>query len=351
MAQVHAVTFDLAGTLLFPHPSVGAVYAAAAARHGVMVPAKDLDAAFPLAFKGARGRAKPEAFWREVVLRCFGPALPAAKSEAVFRDCWDAFAEEKTWRLAPGTLNTLTAIRFLGIKVAVLSNADSRMRRVLEGKGLLKHLDAVFLSEETGVSKPDSKAFSHAAKSLNVPVSAMVHVGDSPTEDGEGARDAGATGVIVGGAHAPERCLRAEKLAEVPHLVRALVTEGRQKGKFSRTVMNLMANLRGLPEDRSRASDRPLFSIDDAVQQAFKKMRLDKPVPENAIVAHWHELLPARLARRCAPLRVLDGGKLMVQCENAVVKSEARFHERAMLAKIRLLPGCAEVRALSFVNA
>ncbi|MFZ9992574.1 MAG: DciA family protein, partial [Opitutales bacterium] len=65
----------------------------------------------------------------------------------------------------------------------------------------------------------------------------------------------------------------------------------------------------------------------------------------------FEELLPLKLARRSAPLRVLEGGKLVVQCENSVVKSEIRFHERAMLAKIRLLRGCQEIRAISFVNA
>jgi hypothetical protein len=157
--------------------------------------------------------------------------------------------------------------------------------------------------------------------------------------------------VIVGGAYAPEKCLRAEHLRDLPFVLRALITEGKAKGKFSRHVVNLLANLRGLPEDRGRSTDRDLRSIDDAVTEAFRKLRLDKPVPEDAIFAHWHELLPAKLAKRCAPLRVLEGGKLVVQCENTVIKSEVRFHERALLAKIRALRGCQEVRAISFVNA
>ena len=107
----------------------------------------------------------------------------------------------------------------------------------------------------------------------------------------------------------------------------------------------------GLPEDRGRSTDRPLKSMDDAVQDAFRKLRLDKPVPEDAIVAHWLELLPLKLAKRCAPLRVLEGGRLVVQCENSVVKSEVRFHERALLSKIRTLRGCLEVKSISFVNA
>ena len=351
MAVVQAVTIDLAGTLLFPHPSVGSVYAACARRHGVDVSAAELDAAFPLGFKGAPRQAKPEAFWREVVMRSFGPALPASKFEVVFRDCWEAFGRGAAWRVAPAAVTALTAIRFLGVKVAALSNADARMRKVLDGHGLTRHLDGIFLSEETGHSKPDPKAFGQAARALGSSVSGLVHFGDSPTEDGEGARDAGATGVVVGGAHAPDRCLRNDKISEAPYAIRALLTEGKLKGKFSRTVQNLLANLRGLPEDRGRSTDRAMKTIDDAVQDAFKKLRLDKPAPETAIVAHWLELLPLKLAKRSAPLRVLEGGKLVVQCENSVIKSEIRFHERAMLAKIRLLRGCQDVRAISFVNA
>jgi putative hydrolase of the HAD superfamily len=351
MAIVQAVTVDLAGTLLFPHPSVGAVYARCARRHGVEADAAALDAAFPLGFKGAPRQAKPEAFWREVVLRSFGPTLPASKFEVVFRDCWDAFGHESAWRVAPAAVTALTAIRFLGIKVAALSNADARMHAVLAGKGLTRLFDGVFLSEETGCAKPEPKAYAHAARQLGVALSALVHVGDDPKEDGEGARDAGAIGVVVGGAYAPEKCLRAEHLRDLPYVLRALVTEGKAKGKFSRHVVNLLANLRGLPEDRGRSTDRDLRSIDDAVTEAFRKLRLDKPVPEDAIFAHWHELLPAKLAKRCAPLRVLEGGKLVVQCENTVIKSEVRFHERALLAKIRALRGCQEVRAITFVNA
>ena len=227
MAVVQAVTIDLAGTLLFPHPSVGSVYAACARRHGVEVSAAELDAAFPLGFKGAPRQAKPEAFWREVVMRSFGPALPASKFEAVFRDCWEAFGRGAAWRVAPAAVTALTAIRFLGVKVAALSNADARMRTVLADKRLTHLFDGVFLSDETGAAKPDPKAYAHAARQLGVALSAMVHVGDDPKEDGEGARDAGAIGVIVGGAYAPEKCLRAEHLRDLPFVLRALLTEGK----------------------------------------------------------------------------------------------------------------------------
>lgn len=350
MRKVQAVTFDLAGTLLHPKPSVGGVYARCARQHGVDADPVRLDRDFPLAFRTADRSGSARDFWAEVVARCFGPALPASKRGPVFEACWSAFGRPDAWRLSAGARQAVTAVRFLGLKTGVLSNADSRMRPVLEGHGLAPLFDAVLLSEETGRAKPEPGAFTGAARELGVPMSALVHVGDSVKEDVEAARDAGATGMIVG-AGAPDRCLAAARLRDVPLAIRALLTQGRSSGRFSRTVTNLLAELSGLPKDRSRSTDRPVKTMEEAVREAVTKLRLDRAVPETAIIAHWAELLPSRLARRCAPLKVLEGGRLTVQCENAVVRSEAKFHERAMLAKIRALPGCAEVRSIAFVSA
>lgn len=349
MRKVQAVSFDLAGTLLHPKPSVGVVYARCAASFGVETDAARLDRDFPMAFRNADRSGTARDFWSDVVSRCFGTTLPASRRKAVFEACWDAFGRADAWRLVSGARQAVTAVRFLGLKTAVISNADSRMRAVLDGHGLTPLFDAVLLSDETGVSKPEPAAFTQAARALNVPVSALVHAGDSIREDAEGARDAGATGLIVGDA-APERCLACVRIADVPLAVRALLTGGKCKGRYSRIAHNLLAELSGLPPDRSRSTGRPVKSIEEAVLEAVGKLRLDRPVPETSIVAHWAELLPSKLARRCAPLRVLEGGRLTVQCENAVVRSEAKFHERAMLAKIRALPGCSEVRSITFVS-
>jgi len=350
MRKVQAVTFDLAGTLLHPKPSVGGVYARCARLFGVDADPVRLDRDFALAFRTADRSGSARDFWAEVVARCFGSTLPASRRDTVFEACWSAFGRPDAWRLSAGARQAVTAVRFLGLKTGVLSNADSRMRPVLEGHGLTPLFDAVLLSEETGRTKPEPGAFTRAARELGVPISALVHVGDSVKEDVEAARDAGATGMILG-AGAPDRCLAAARLSDVPLGFRALLTQGRSSGRFSRKVSNLLAELSGLPKDWSRSTDRPVKTMEEAVREAVTKRGLDRPVPETAIIAHWAELLPSRLARRCAPLKVLEGGRLTVQCENAVVRSEAKFHERAMLAKIKALPGCAEVRSIVFVSA
>ncbi|MFM9146760.1 MAG: DciA family protein [Verrucomicrobiota bacterium] len=74
-------------------------------------------------------------------------------------------------------------------------------------------------------------------------------------------------------------------------------------------------------------------------------------MPEHAISGAWGRLLPPPLARRTAPLRILPDGKLMIQCEGATVRAEAAFHARALVAKIRTLPGCGHVGSVGFVVA
>ena len=350
MPELKAITLDLAGTLLFPHPSVGAVYARCAEKYGVSVSAEKLEKSFHTAYAHTSKNLPPEAFWRDVVLRTFANELPSDKADNIVAACWQAFAEEKSWRVAPGAISALTALRFLGLKVAVLSNADARLLQVLKAKQLAPHFDEVFLSSEVGYAKPDARSFQHCARALGVALTALAHAGDNPEEDGQGAFAAGAVGIIVGGRHAPPNCLRAEKITDLPYVVRAYLTEGKQKGKFSRSVQNLLANLRGVPEDRGRSTSRTTKSLDEAMTEVFQKLRFDRITPEDTLIAQWHTLLPIKLAKRCAPIKVHDDGKLIVQCESSIVKTEVQFHAKAMLEKIKLLPGCQSIRVLTLTS-
>jgi hypothetical protein len=119
--------------------------------------------------------------------------------------------------------------------------------------------------------------------------------------------------------------------------------------KLTRAGRNLIANLRGHPEEKSRSNERAVRSIDQAVEEAVKRLGIDRPVPEHAISAAWAKLLPPTLARRTAPLRILPDGKLMIQCEGAIVRSEVAFLSRSLLTKIRELPGCSHIKAIGFV--
>jgi len=344
-----AVSLDLAGTLLFPHPSVGRVYARIARENGLSVAPAELDQRFPSALKGVRHQGDARSRWDEIVDRTFAGSVPRSAMPGLQQGCWEAFGRGDSWRLARGATVVIAQLRFLGLKVGALSNADDRLRQVLADKGLGDKLDAVVLTDGTGAAKPDPAAFGKMARALGCETTRLVHVGDDLEEDARGANAAGALGVWLTDGPSPAGIRRLARLTGLPELVRDLLVPHPLGRKLSRAKRNLVANLRGQPEERGRSAERDVRTLDQAVEEAVRRLGIDRPVPEHAISAAWGKLLPPTLARRTAPLRILPDGKLMIQCEGATVRSEVTFLSRALLAKIRELPGCGHVKAVGFV--
>jgi putative hydrolase of the HAD superfamily len=124
----------------------------------------------------------------------------------------------------PEAVATVRALRGLGIRVGVLTNGPSGFqRRKLDVSGLGPELDAIAISEELGVAKPDREAFDKALALLDTRAEETAMVGDSLENDVLGAMNAGLvaavwmpgrrTGELPPGAHL------ARELAEVPRLL------------------------------------------------------------------------------------------------------------------------------------
>lgn len=205
-AAITTVTFDAGGTLLRPHPSVGVVYREVALRHGCDRAADVLDRTFRAAF-GCVSKSSlpldPEArereFWRRVALATFTDAgPPPADFNACFAELWEVFAQGDRWRLLPGALTTVQTLRARGYRLAVLSNWDRRLHRVLEETGLRPWFDAVLISSEVGAEKPDAGIFRAAERALDAAPAQCLHIGDSHLHDLVGARAAGWSALLVG---------------------------------------------------------------------------------------------------------------------------------------------------------
>ena len=77
-------------------------------------------------------------------------------------------------------------------RLAVLTNgAPAHQREKLHGSGLATYFEAVVVSGEVGVGKPDPRIFAAALAALAVAPSATVMVGDSIERDIVGAQAAG----------------------------------------------------------------------------------------------------------------------------------------------------------------
>jgi putative hydrolase of the HAD superfamily len=203
---------DAMGTLIGLRAGVGHTYAAVAARQGLAVEAAAIDQAFPriyrqappLAFPGLSGQALEAAeiaWWSariaEVLAAVGATSQPAtALPPELGRELFERFAQADLWRVYTDVPAQLEAWHRRGLKLAVVSNFDSRLPGLLESLGLAPWLDAVVVSSAAGAAKPDPLPFHQALARLNLGASEVWHVGDSP-EDGAGARAAGIRWVQV----------------------------------------------------------------------------------------------------------------------------------------------------------
>ncbi len=186
LAPGTALWVDAAGTLLHPERSVAAVYAECA---GVSV--DHVKARFGPAMKRHRDlrRGDPtwSTFWRAVVRDSTGNDS-AECLERIFAH----FDGPAAWRVADGGRECLAALRDRGVRTALISNWDTRLRRTLEQLDLVDVFDTILISGEEGVEKPEAEIFIRAAERLNVPAERSLMVGDDPVSDVIGARSVGA---------------------------------------------------------------------------------------------------------------------------------------------------------------
>jgi putative hydrolase of the HAD superfamily len=104
-------------------------------------------------------------------------------------------------RLYPDAMPALRALRRdpapPSLRIGILSNTQSFDLDFMRREGLEPTVDAICLSCDCGLLKPDPKIYRHAAGRMGLPPEQMLMVGDSPRDDVEGARLAGWRAVLL----------------------------------------------------------------------------------------------------------------------------------------------------------
>ncbi|HVN70318.1 MAG TPA: HAD family hydrolase [Candidatus Binatia bacterium] len=98
----------------------------------------------------------------------------------------------KYFTLFPGAIDVLRALRERGMKLGIVTNGLSETHR--EKIALLQigeYFDAIFLSDEVGMVKPDPLLFAHACRTLGGSPARSAMVGDRYDRDIRGAMKAG----------------------------------------------------------------------------------------------------------------------------------------------------------------
>jgi putative hydrolase of the HAD superfamily len=208
---IKAVFFDAGNTLFRPYPSVGAVYARLAARHGVRVRPAWVQARFGEEWKRRNGLAqlKDEAqeklWWRGLVRNVFGASFPDERTfDRYYEKLYKEFAMPRTWRLYPETLPVLKALKKRGVRMGIVSNWDSRLFRLCDGLGVTPFMEFILASAVEGTVKPEREIFRRGLRKMGLKPAQALHVGDSFREDYWGAGRAGLRALLIDRhGHAP----------------------------------------------------------------------------------------------------------------------------------------------------
>jgi putative hydrolase of the HAD superfamily len=203
---VRAVLFDAGATLLYPDPPVERVYARVFTDSGARFTERQLFDALTATwievqresagdrYGGVRGEAD---FWRGFLNRVRSMLDGGTLTDEAFESLSAHFRRPDSWAVFDDVFPALDELAARGLSLAIVSNWDSFLPRLLEMKGLSGRFAAVSVSaiEETG--KPEPEIFLRTCRRLGVAPAEALHVGDSPLEDYEGARTAGLHALLL----------------------------------------------------------------------------------------------------------------------------------------------------------
>lgn len=131
-------------------------------------------------------------------------SIPMAKHEEIFDEIYSFFGEPSAWELYPDTIESLERLKSNELSLAIVSNWNSSLTKVVNGLNLTDYFNFVLSSAEAGWKKPSPKIFHLALERAGTEPSRAVHIGDTYQADILGARRAGIRGIMLdrrGGTH------------------------------------------------------------------------------------------------------------------------------------------------------
>jgi putative hydrolase of the HAD superfamily len=231
------VLLDVGDTLIGPRESFGAVYERVLLELGVRIRAEALERGLRASWADINRSLTPgvdryglyaggeDEYWLRFVEGTLTRTPGAPKDPAFARRALaplrEAFRDPSAWRVFDDVVPALDALAGMGVRLAVVSNWDSRLPVLLEALGLSSRFDAIVVSHLEGVEKPDPELFLRAVSRLCGSPEDALHVGDVPELDEAGAAAAGIASVLVDRhARLAEEMGALPDLASLPEIAR-----------------------------------------------------------------------------------------------------------------------------------
>ena len=194
LQKYKAIFFDVGGTLIKVHPSVGEVYARNARPFGFTGDGRDVDKQFAIEWDRTGGLSalgnkstemSEKIFWHNLVFRVFESFGGLRNFENYFDLIYDVFKKAESWHIYEDVLQSdlLGSLKRQGIVLGVISNWDSRLFSILENVRLAQYFDFILASTVVGSAKPDEKIFREALRKSGTTVEETCHIGDDLHSD------------------------------------------------------------------------------------------------------------------------------------------------------------------------
>jgi putative hydrolase of the HAD superfamily len=200
--MTEAVFFDVDFTLIYPGPAFqGEGYQTFCARHGIDVDAGRFGAAVTAAShildREQDAVYDPQIFvdYTAHIIRSMGGSGDAV--EACASEIYQEWAACQHFLLYEEVPDALLALAERDIQLGLISNSHRCLESFQEHFELEGLIDVAISSSQHGFMKPHRSIFEAALKLAGVPASEAIMVGDSLTQDIEGARKVGMRGVLV----------------------------------------------------------------------------------------------------------------------------------------------------------
>ncbi|KAF5785960.1 putative N-acylneuraminate-9-phosphatase [Helianthus annuus] len=188
-----ALLVDAVGTLVVPSQPMAQIYRKIGEKYGVSFSEDEILRRYRRAYEQPWGRSRiryvddGRPFWQHIVSSSTG-----CSDSQYFEELYNYYTTEKAWHLCdPNAEKVFKALKKAGVKLAIVSNFDTRLRPLLRALNCDHWFDALAVSAEVAAEKPNPMIFLKACELLGVEAEDAVHVGDDRRNDIWGARDAG----------------------------------------------------------------------------------------------------------------------------------------------------------------
>ncbi|MGC2542343.1 MAG: HAD family hydrolase [Candidatus Sulfotelmatobacter sp.] len=215
MVKRRVIFFDVGNTLLFPNRAK-MLAPIAGERHPTLEQWQALERRTKAEFdhEMRSGRADP-GFWR-IFHSHLLEELDESRNE-LLQELVRNMQNSANWdQILPGTRSALERIRGK-FRIAVISNADGKIRSVLSRCGIADCFESITDSGTVGFEKPCPEIFEAALRSMNARPDESLYVGDVYSVDYVGARNAGMHAVLmdVAGAYRDRQEARVESVEQL----------------------------------------------------------------------------------------------------------------------------------------